>query len=126
VGFAIPINRFLVVARQLVERGQVARAFLGVTLDSAFTADAAAKLGLPRPAGARVVAVTENSPAAAANVRDGDIILQLDGVPIESDGHLINLVGFTEVGKQVTLLVFRDGQTLALPVVTGRKPESIR
>jgi len=116
----------MLVARQLIAHGKASRAFLGVTLDSAFTADAAAKLGLPRPAGARVVAVTEKSPAAAANVRDGDIILQLDGVPIESDGHLINLVGFTEVGKQVTLLVFRDGQTLALPVVTGRKPESIR
>jgi serine protease Do len=53
VGFAIPINMFMVVASQLIEHGKVSRAFLGVTLDPAYGPAMAAELGLPRPAGAR-------------------------------------------------------------------------
>jgi len=119
IGFAVPINMFMVVARQLIEYGRTTRAFLGVTLDSAFDANKAAELGLPRPMGARVVKVTENSPAAAAQLREGDVILQLDAQPIENDSHLVNLVNLTEVGKQVTLHVYRDRQMIVLKAVVG-------
>ena len=119
IGFAVPINMFMLVARQLIEHGKASRAFLGVTLDANFGPAGAADLGLPRPVGARVIKVAENSPAAAANLREGDVILQFNATPIENDAHLVNLVNFTEVGKQVTLSVYRDRQTITVRAVVG-------
>jgi len=112
IGFAIPINMFMVVARQLIEKGKATRAFLGVTLDSAFSPAVAAEAGLPRPMGARVVDVTANSPAATAKLQKGDIILKFNNTPIEDDIHLVNMVNLAEVGKEVTLVVLRDRQPI--------------
>ncbi len=121
VGFAIPINMVIGVAQQLVENGQVVRAFLGVHLDSKFDAEAAARLGLPRPEGARVTGITPNSPAADTDLKTGDVILEFDGVRIEDDSHLVNRVGLTPVGKEVKIVVFREGQIVNVNVtVTDR------
>jgi serine protease Do len=114
IGFAIPINMFMHVARQLVERGKVSRAFLGVTLDRSFGATFATEIGLPRLMGARVTKVHENSPAVAAGVREGDVVLQFDAVSVENDAHLVNLVRLTEPGKDVPLAIFRDRRTITL------------
>jgi serine protease Do len=119
IGFAVPINMFVVVARQLIEQGKVSRAFLGVTLDSSFGAARATELGLPRLMGARVIKVSENSPAAAADLREGDVILQFNGVAIDNDTHLVNLVKLTQIGKQVTLVVLRDRRTLTVRAVAA-------
>ena len=114
IGFAIPINLFMFVAQQLIESGKVSRAFLGVTLDRNFGPAVAAEVGLPRATGARVVRVFENSPAAAAGLREGDVILRFEDASVENDGHLVNLVGMTKIGKRVALLIFRDRETLTL------------
>jgi len=114
IGFAIPINMFMHVARQLIETGKVSRAFLGVTLDRSFGAAMAGELGLPRPLGARVTMVHAGSPAVTAGLREGDVVLQFDGVPVDNDGHLVNLVRLTQPGKEVPLLIYRDRQTTTL------------
>lgn len=116
IGFAIPINMAMIVARQLIQQGRVERAFLGVRLDSTFDPAVARQLGLPRPVGARVSGVTPNSPAEKARLQVGDVILKYDGVTIEDDNDLVNRVSLTPVGKQVQLLVLRDGQTITLTV----------
>jgi serine protease Do len=115
IGFSIPINLFMAVARQLVENGKVTRAFLGVSLDAKFSAAMAAELGMSRVAGTRVTAVTRGGPAEAAGIRAGDVILKLDGIAIDDDAHLVNLVGLIEVGKKVTLEVYRDGKSIIIP-----------
>ena len=79
----------------------------------------AAELGLPSPMGTRVLSVTKGSPAEAAGLQAGDVILQIDGVRVEDDAHLINLVSLIEVGKRVPLVIFRDGKTLTLSVDVG-------
>lgn len=123
VGFAVPINMFMLVARQLIAHGKASRAFLGVTLDSSFGPTVAEELGLPRPVGARVIKVTEDSPAAAADLREGDVILQFNGAAVENDAHLVNLVNLTEVGKQVALTVYRNRRTITLRAIVGdRQP----
>ena len=71
----------------------------------------AAELGLPGPMGARVTAVTRGSPAEAAKLLPGDVILEIDGVKIEDDAHVINVVGQIAIGKTVPLVLFRDGKT---------------
>jgi serine protease Do len=119
IGFTIPINMVMLVARQLTERGAVVRAFLGVHLDSKFGPESAARLGLPRLAGARVSGITSGSPAEHAQLRVGDVILQFEGQRIEDDGHLINLVSNTPVEKMVSITVFRDGKSLPMRVKVG-------
>lgn len=119
IGFTIPINLAMRIAQQLIEHGQVTRAYLGVRLDSQFDAARAAQLGLPRPSGALVTAVTPNSPAAEANLQTGDIILKLNDTRIEDDTHLINLISLTPVGHEVQLFVFRTGKPLVVKVKVG-------
>ncbi|MEQ8788207.1 MAG: trypsin-like peptidase domain-containing protein [Pirellulaceae bacterium] len=121
IGFTIPINMAIHVARQLIETGRVARAFLGVQLDSRFGPEAAAKVGLPRPIGARVSGVTEDSPAEAAKLQVGDVIVRFDGDYIDDDNHLVNRVSMTPVGKAVDVLIFRDGKPLTLQVQVGER-----
>jgi serine protease Do len=122
VGFAIPINMFMFAARQLIEKGRVDRAFLGVSLDARFSADDAGAAGLPCPVGAKVSGVTAGSPAAVAGLRVGDIILQYGGIPVENDGHLVNLVAQTPVGETVETLVLRDRKQTSFDIrVVERK-----
>ncbi len=115
IGFAIPVNMFMFAARQLIEKGRVDRAFLGVSLDARFSADDAEAAGLPCPIGAKVSAVTAGSPAAAG-LRVGDIILQYGEIAVENDVHLVNLVAQTPVGQTVELLLMRDRKQTSVQV----------
>jgi serine protease Do len=119
IGFAIPIDMFMNVGRQLIETGKVTRAFLGVNLNARFGPAMAAELGLPRPIGAHVTSVMPRSPAVAANLQAGDVILEFNHTPVEDDGHLVNLVSLTPVGKTVPLLVFRDRKAFTVTVEVG-------
>jgi serine protease Do len=116
IGFAIPINMVMVIADQLIERGMVVRAFLGVKLDSSFGPAEAAQLGMARPEGARVTGITRNSPAEQARIMVGDVILEFDGTRVEDDMHLINLVSLTPVHKEVDLRLLREGRPIILRV----------
>ncbi|MCL4192710.1 MAG: trypsin-like peptidase domain-containing protein [Thermoguttaceae bacterium] len=116
IGFSIPINTFMLVARQLIQRGTVARAFLGVEWDQGYGAAMAAELGLPRLMGARLTRITPNSPAAKAGLMAGDVILQFNDIPIEDGNHLVNLVNLTEIGRQVSVMIFRERRPMTISV----------
>ncbi len=119
IGFSIPINMVMHIADQLISSGSVLRAFLGVTLDREFSPTAAAKLGLPNPRGAHITGIRENTPAALAKLKSGDVILEFDGVRIENDIHLVNIVSLTKVGKDVAMRVWREGKPLEMTVQVG-------
>jgi serine protease Do len=121
VGFAIPANMVKFFSRQLIERGEVARAFLGVRLDSQFAAAMATEAGLPRPMGARVVSVTKGAPAEAAGLKAGDIIVEFNDVQVTDDDHLINLVSLTNVGSTARLLIFRDGKSFPVEITVENR-----
>jgi len=116
IGFTIPMNMALAVARQLALQGRVTRAFLGVQLDGDFTDEKARVLGLPRPMGARVTGVTHGAPAQAADIRVNDVILTFAGAPIEDDAHLVNVVGLTPLGETVHVDIWRGGKRLTIEV----------
>lgn len=126
IGFTMPIDMAITVARQLVKFGRPMRAYLGVVLNSKFNQRDATRLGLARARGAHVKSVTAGSPAAQANVRVDDVVVEFDGKSIEDDDHLIRIVGFTEIGKTVDLVVLRGGRRIALrvPVVDRSRFES--
>lgn len=125
IGFAIPISMVMFVTDQLVRTGTVSRAYLGVTLDSVFTNEAANLLGLVRPVGARVSAVTKGSPADVAGIQPNDVIVEFDGAAIEDDDHLVSMVSMTPTNRTVTLGVFRDREMieLSMPVASREQFE---
>ncbi len=124
IGFAIPSNLFVRVAEELIRHGRVRWAFLGVTLAPEFDADTAKQLGLNRPAGALVTAVTPNSAAAAAGLQPNDVILQVGNVVIEDDKHLVNVVNLSPVGSTVPLVIWRDGRKMTIRVELQERPQS--
>lgn len=128
IGFTIPVNMAITVAKQFIEHGHPVRAFLGVNLDQfgEFVPEYAARLGLPRARGALVTGVISGSPAEAADFRLDDVVLEFDGQQIEDDDHLIKIVGFTSVDKDVQVAVFREGQVVRLQVKLGERPQSGR
>ncbi|MHB8953862.1 MAG: S1C family serine protease [Pirellulaceae bacterium] len=119
IGFTIPINIALFVARQLIDKGSVVRAMLGVTCDSQYDDTLARQLGLPRRVGVRVNRITPDTAADMVGIQIGDIILSYDGVRIDDDDHLINQVKLTPLNKEVALVVFRDGKTMELKTRVG-------
>jgi serine protease Do len=121
IGFAIPVNLYMQVARQLIQSGRVAKPFLGVTLDSNFSAEAAVQIGLGRVTGARVTEITPNSPAITAGLKPNDVVLQFNGTPVEDDGHLVNLVNLSEPGKEVPVVLWRNRQTLQVKVTVAER-----
>jgi serine protease Do len=123
IGFTIPINMAMLVARQLVENGGVSRAYLGVTLDRNFNQAAAVKLGLARPMGARIVAITDNSPAQSAKLQIDDVILEINGVAIDNDNHLVSMVGLTEIGRELPVLVLRGGKSMRVQVKVAARSQ---
>ncbi len=114
IGFSIPSNLFIAVARQLIDTGKVTRAYLGVSLDSKFGPAMATELGMAQTTGTRVITVTRGGPAEAAGIRANDVIMKLDGTAIDDDAHLVNLVGLIEVGKKVSLEILRDVKTIVI------------
>ncbi len=123
VGFSIPINVVVNVARQLIEGGSVVRAFLGVNLDQDFGPEAASRLGLGSALGARVKSVLVGSPAEVAELRPGDVIIRYDGVRVEDDEHLINIVKLTEIGRKVPITLIRDRERMVISVEVTDKPK---
>ncbi|MGH9728034.1 MAG: Do family serine endopeptidase [Candidatus Acidiferrales bacterium] len=123
IGFAIPINMARNIMEQIIEHGKVARGYMGVYINP-LTPEMAKEFNYTGGGGGALVGdVTPNSPAAKAGLKRGDIILALNGEPINSYGDLTARIASTAPGTSVQLKVFRDGKTFELPVTLGQLPE---
>ena len=108
-GFAIPINLARTVMNQLIESGKVHRAALGVSIADVSLADAE-YVGLPAIRGVVVKDIpNDDSPAKAAGIEAGDIIVAVDGKPVEYVGQLQQVIGFRKPGELVKVEVARKG-----------------
>lgn len=116
IGFAIPINLARLIAGQLIETGEVTRGWLGVSIQP-LTPELADSFGLDRLTGALVNQVLPDSPAEKAGLRQGDIILTLDGKEVRGVRELQLMVASTPVGRQVEVGVLRGGKRVKLQVV---------
>ncbi|MFO1431574.1 MAG: DegQ family serine endoprotease [Candidatus Competibacteraceae bacterium] len=121
LSFAIPVNVAMEVAEQLKSNGHVTRGWLGITLQEV-TQDLAQSFNLKDAKGALVAAVTEDSPAAKAGLRPGDVIVAYSDKPIDDSRDLPPLVGSTQPGKEVTLTILRDGHEKPFDVKIGKLP----
>jgi serine protease Do len=116
VSFSIPANLVKSIARQLIENGAVTRGYLGVQLANALEPAEALRLGLNRVSGALVEIVHTGTPAEAAGLKQGDVILKLEDVALRDENHLINLVSVLPPGQKVKLTVWRDKHLHAIDV----------
>ena len=125
IGFAIPINLARLISEQLIEKGEVTRGWLGVSIQP-LTQELADSFGLDRATGVLVNKVLPETPAAEAGIRRGDILLRLNGKEIRGVRELQLLVASTQVGKQVNILVLRAGKEIPLSVtIVERKEEAV-
>jgi len=125
IGFSIPINIAVRIMRQLIETGVVEGGFLGVRLDDDFDSSTARYVGLNELRGTRISGLTDNAPATEAGLQVNDVILSFDGLQIQNDQHLINLVKRTEIGLRVELTIFRDRQMITKHVRVGRRNDYV-
>jgi len=121
IGFSIPINLVVVVAERLIRDGVLKRSFLGVRLDDDFSSHAAKLMGLPRSHGAKITSITAESPASEAGLETGDVILQFNGIEVLDSGHLVNLVGLSPPGNDMSMVYFRDGELLSTNVQVAER-----
>jgi len=121
VGFAIPINMARWVADQLITKGEVKRAYLGVMIRAA-EGTLAKVLNVPAGQGAIVNDVMSGSPAAKAGVQSQDVILDFNGEKVAGTKELQGIVERLEVGKTYNMTVIRDGKQLSLPVMVEAMP----
>ncbi len=122
LSFAIPADVAMDVVAQLKNDGHVTRGWLGISLQEV-TQDLARSFGLEQPRGALVANVTENSPAANAGLKAGDIITAYGGKPINDSADLPPLVGTTKPGANKDLTIIRDGKTRDIAVKLGQLPD---
>ena len=110
LSFAIPIDLAIKVSEELRVHGKVTRGWLGVQIQD-LTPELASSFGLGAPAGALVAEIDKESPATAAGIRVGDVILAFGGKAITNSGDLPPLVAATAPGTKVPLQLWRKGQS---------------
>ncbi len=119
IGFAIPINLAKSIAQQLIDKGEVVRGYLGIVIQP-LTADLAESFHIQPGEGILVAQVSENSPAAHAGLRQGDIILSYRGRKVKNVGGFRNRVALTQPGSTVKMGILRDGKPEILNVRIGK------
>jgi serine protease Do len=118
VGFAIPVDLARGIADQLMDSGEVVRGFLGIVIQD-LTADLARSFGLDQKQGILVAQVTEDSPAAKAGLKQGDIIIAYKDKPVAKVGDFRNQISLTAPGSREQLTIIRDGERRDIAVTIG-------
>ena len=138
VSFSIPSNVVRNVFNQILETGKMRRGWIGVEL-----ARASHATGAPQPAntvdfndlidivdiaklprrGAVVSGLLNKSPAMLAGLRVGDLILEINGLKIKGVEELIFEIGKSPVGSEIAIAIDRDGESIAIPVIVGERPD---
>jgi len=125
LGFSIPSKTAKLIVDQIISFGQAKRGWLGVQIQD-LTQEFSDSLGYDSTDGAFVASVEPNSPAAAANIQAGDIIIEFDGKPISSFKDLPKVVAETDIGKEVLVKVWRNGAMTDVTVIIDELNEGVQ
>jgi len=120
IGFAIPIEDAMPIVESIIEKGYIAKPYIGITV-----IDVSAETqsyGLPQ--GAAVQSVTSGSPAEEGGLQQNDIITHVDGKEISGSSALVEIVRNTEIGDTLELTVYRKGETLSITITAGEQIQS--
>ena len=117
IGFAIPLNTVRDIVASIIEKGIVAKPYMGISV--ATVSEEVKGYGLP--AGASVQAIEPDSPAEKAGLLRNDIITEANGETITTSSELVDMVGSCSPGDVMTLTVFRNGAYVTVEVTIGEK-----
>jgi serine protease Do len=121
IGFAIPANYAKIVVEQLIKGKKVVYGWVGIGIQD-LNYQLSQYFQLPSPDGVLIEKIMPGGPAESAGLKEGDIILEADGVKIRNSGNLIKYIGTAAVGKKVSLKILRDGKSMEVPVIVGTRP----
>lgn len=124
-GFAVPMNLAKAVAEDLIKFGKIRRGYIGVQIQSIDETMAKA-IGLDKASGVLVQGVVKDGAAQEAGIKEGDVILTVDGKVVNASNELQSLIARKHPGDVVTLNIFRDGKRLDKKVkLRARKEEDV-
>lgn len=120
ISFAIPSNMARDIMEQLIGSGKVRRGQLGVSVQD-LTPELAKSFGLKRTAGAVIAQVSPGSPAAAAGLQAGDVVVAVNGKSVANASSLRSAIGLTAPGQEIDLEIIRNGAPQTLSVAIGAR-----
>jgi len=123
IGFAVPSDMITDIVANLADDGTITRGWLGVQIRP-MSEEVASVLGYDAPVGAVVELVSDDSPAAAAGLKAGDIILSFGGIEIEDTQSLQRAVADVDPGTVAQAMVLRKGTEVTIDVTLGTLPVS--
>lgn len=125
LGFAVPANIVQNVSRQLIATGRVSRPWLGISIVGIEENPRARQMFPSLEKGVVVNSIEPNAPASYSDLRAGDVILKVDGVPVSMSHDLQREVLRKSVGQDVNLDLWRDGQVVNVAVRTAEQPQKV-
>jgi serine protease Do len=124
IGFAIPSNMAKKVVIQLKEKGKVTRGWLGVYIvKQQIDEDTRKLLNLPSRKGALINSVEPGSPAEKAGLKQYDVVIEVDGQPVENSNSLQMKIADIQPGTKVNLKIIRDGKEKTITVAVAELQE---
>lgn len=121
VSFAIPINMASKIAEDLIYEGKVTRGYLGIGIDNV-SENFAEAMGLPNTQGCLIREIVKNGPAAKSGLKEGDIILKVQGMAVQDASDLRNRVADLKPNEKYDFEVLRDGKRTTMGIKMGAKP----
>ena len=125
IGFAIPVSVVRHVMESIITAGAVTRGWIGIELQN-LTPELAESFRAPRGRGVLVASVMRNGPAEEAGMRAGDVLITVDGKPVNDMSTLLNLVADLKPGTQTALTVLRNRTEVQLNATVGRRPTPVQ
>jgi serine peptidase DegS len=122
IGFAIPVDLVRGVIDQIKQNGRVIRGYMGLLPDDLTDSERVA-MGIETGNGILLTAVYGGGPAAAADLREGDVILELNGEPVYSQRQALLISASTSPGDVVEVVGLRDGERFSTAVTAAERPD---
>ena len=122
VGFAIPADLVVDVAREIIATGRAHHAYLGIS-NVTVTESLQQRFSLSRSSGVLVAGTDPGTPAAKAGLKQGDIIIEFDGQKVDGDPALFSILRRKKPGDVVSVKIDRDGQESTVQVTLGERPQ---
>jgi S1-C subfamily serine protease len=124
LGFSIPINKAKAIAEEIVAKGRVEYAFLGVGVET-ITDGLKTEFGLPDKVGVMVKSLYPNTSAAKAGIVEGDVLRSFDGTPLKNADDFQKRMNAKKVGDEVKIELFHEGAKKTVTLKIGAKPDDV-
>ena len=125
IGFAIPVSTARSIMEQIIRTGTVTRGWIGVEAQE-ITPELAESFGLPDTEGALIAGVMRSSPADAAGVHPGDVLLSVSGKPVKDPQAMLDLIAALTPDERTNFRLRRDKTILEVQVRIGKRPATMR